>query len=221
MIVCLSETLRGVVREKGSPRPIVGAELSIQNQQAKQSEQVVTDVIGRFECFMLPGSATVGLAGPFPGGLFSENPYLTKVTVPDDVTLYDMPLIEVVRGRTIAGRVVDDDGKGVAGAKVRLVNSTILRGVDVDVIDNYPVIHRRYTNRYHYTLTAITNSRGEFVLEGIEPVDDRGVKKLERAICYCILSSCKRLSKVISAAGSLLRYPPARTGFQRLGRLRN
>ena len=49
----------------------------------------------------------------------------------------------------------------------------------------------------------------------------RGVKKLERAICYGILSSCRRVSKVISAAGSLLRYPPARTGFQRLGRLRN
>ena len=49
----------------------------------------------------------------------------------------------------------------------------------------------------------------------------RGVKELERAICYCILSSCKRVSKVISAEGSLLRYPPARTGFQRLGRLRN
>ena len=75
------------------------------------------------------------------------------------------------------------------------------------------------------TKTLLLNAREAAAALAISPRKlwgmTRGVKKLERAICYCILSSCRRVSQVISAAGSLLRYPPARTGFQRLGRLRN
>ncbi|MHB1558602.1 MAG: sigma-70 family RNA polymerase sigma factor [Isosphaeraceae bacterium] len=103
----------GVIRVAGSGQPVKGASISVGYGAPRQSDQVETDAQGRFTANVLPGDVTMHVIS-LPDGLVQlGEPWAEKHRVPEGKT-FDLPAIEVVKGLTITGRVVDLENRPVA-----------------------------------------------------------------------------------------------------------
>ncbi len=120
--------LRGVIRVQGTGEPIPGASVAVSyglkgskvdgGGRPIGSATIVSDAKGRFETYGLPGDATmqvISMPEPF---LQMGQPWAERHAVPDKVEAFDLPPIEVVRGVTIKGRLVDAENRPVAGLKL-------------------------------------------------------------------------------------------------------
>ncbi len=121
--------LRGLIRVKGSGEPVAGASIVVSygSSDAREDEKgdpagvttVVSDAKGRFETYGLPGGAGSGITAlpePFvmPAGPVEER----RHRVPDGAATFDLPPLEVARGITITGRLVDSEDRPIGGAQV-------------------------------------------------------------------------------------------------------
>jgi RNA polymerase sigma factor (sigma-70 family) len=148
--------VKGVVREKGSGKPVAGAALLLFHGQGNTAEEVVTDAAGRYECLVLPGEVSL-IPGtpkgyvPAPRDGRSGQP---PTKVPAGARERELPAIELIPAATLRGTVVDDAGKPVAGAVVRVMGMV-------------------ETHRYGYLdlmdRTVTTDARGEFAFEEMDP----------------------------------------------------
>lgn len=109
----------GVVRERGSQRPIAGVHVAVGNY-GMSTEQVVTDEQGRFTCLTRPGQIE---AWPIPPANYAlpANDASGKemTTIPDNATEFEFPPIDLTPLTATGGVVVAADGGPAAGAKVR------------------------------------------------------------------------------------------------------
>lgn len=110
----------GVVREKGSGRPIAGAMLSLVPLPVSGFHQVLprTDPEGLYSTFVLPGKQSVRLANASPYRL-PAGAELPTTTVPKDAKSWEIPPIELIHGRDLEGLVVGEDGRFVADCVVQ------------------------------------------------------------------------------------------------------
>jgi hypothetical protein len=110
--------VRGIVREKATGRPMVGAVLGLVRDRAQQMGAARTDAEGRFEFWELPGSGYVYLSSLTSDGIpgwYTERRFQAIGGVGD----LELPPIELTLAR---GRVADDAGHGLAGAKIEKVD---------------------------------------------------------------------------------------------------
>lgn len=138
--------VRGVVRERGTDKPIEGVGVSL----GLGVEPVRTDAEGRFEGFAPPGRRLLYYVWSTPPAYASLLFGLPEVEVPAKATEFTLPAIELTRATSVRGAVVDGEGKPVAGAVVRALWD----------VDEGP----KQRGRREVETTA--DPRGEFVIQG-------------------------------------------------------
>jgi beta-lactamase regulating signal transducer with metallopeptidase domain len=107
-----SRPIRGTVREKGTGRPIAGADIS--SDQGPTLSRAKTDALGRFELLGYPKSSEYHvMAAPAEGQPF----FSMHRDVPDTAGLEPFQVdFELVRGIAVRGRLTDNEtGKPVKG----------------------------------------------------------------------------------------------------------
>lgn len=109
----------GVVREKGSGRPIAGAALAFLSPSgiSIRTPRAVTDSEGLYTGYLLPAAYRIeySKSAPFrlPAGIG-----LPEVTVAAGGAPVEIPPIEVIRARDLSGIVLGEDGNTVRAALI-------------------------------------------------------------------------------------------------------
>jgi len=106
-----------------------------------------TDARGRFRFLMAPGQTSFYISGTPPGFLAPKDQSVRNVTIPEDVTRFEIPPMEVSRSVTIHGRVIDAAGNPIVGA--------VVLGVAEGEAINLPMFSRE----------AVTDASGAFRLQ--------------------------------------------------------
>jgi hypothetical protein len=141
----------GMVRERGAGKPIAGVSIGVISDNGS-NEAFNTDERGKFEGLVIPGTLRVQVYSAPP-------PYITpafvggqQVEIVESQRDHELPPIEVTRGGSLRGTVVNDKGEPAAGATV---NATW-------TLRDGNIASQRSTR-------AMSDKRGEFVLEGVAP----------------------------------------------------
>jgi uncharacterized GH25 family protein len=152
--------VKGLVRESGSGRPLAGVFVEVGDTSGTDRETVETDAAGRFVSHVLPGDVYVN---PLPPRPYRRVPVrvapgqsMPGNSVPAGVAEHELPPVELVRGITVRGNVVDDTGKPVAGAAVLLLAGA----------------RQQQGNAFWWEQDAravTADERGDFVIEGLDP----------------------------------------------------
>lgn len=122
------ELIRGVdvegkVVAQGAGTPVGGATVGVYGPYRPRSSSATrgakTDPEGRYRYRLPPGETYFYVMGP-PSGFtkLTGDGSGQTVTIPDGVTRYDVPPLEVAPAVTVRGRVLDAAGSPVEGAKV-------------------------------------------------------------------------------------------------------
>ncbi len=138
--------LRGVVRDRDGNAPI--ADAGIRLDWRAGAPLAWTDAEGRYTAFALAGSVSPYSQVAPPPFYFPEF-FLTTVPIPAGLAEFELKPLLLARGGTLVGRVVDADGRPVAGAEVDGYWAMPSRGYD-------PV-------------RAISGRDGSFRAEGVKP----------------------------------------------------
>jgi len=154
LTIPLRPTVRitGSVREQGSSRPISGVLVSL-NGMFGGDHFAVTDAGGQYQGFITrenfqPFGWPVRAPGPF--FLPSVSKDIPQRMPPPGTDVLVMPAVELPRGVDVPGTVVNAAGHGVAGATVEAT-------------------WRHGTGRTQLVMSR-SDSRGRFMLHGIDPV---------------------------------------------------
>ncbi|HEU5433860.1 MAG TPA: hypothetical protein VFU81_19480, partial [Thermomicrobiales bacterium] len=109
----------GVVRERGSKRPIPGVKVAVLYGYNDQ-DSAVTDDEGRFACLTAPGEIMVlpGVPAEY-APLARESMASLRADIPGDAIEFEFPPIELTSLAATRGIVVVEDGRPASGAKVR------------------------------------------------------------------------------------------------------
>lgn len=107
--------VRGEVREQGTDKPVVGAEVRI--DWAAEAPRVRTDAEGRYTGYVAPGTITPWVPVP-PAPYFTRTSFLDSQPIPDGAREFTPKKMLYLRGTTIRGKVVDGAGRPVPGADV-------------------------------------------------------------------------------------------------------
>jgi hypothetical protein len=113
--------VRGSIRAKDTGQPIPGALVHIYYGVGRQGADPVSDAQGTYTARVLPGR--VGLQVIYMPEKYvqldeiGDRPY----EVPDYVKQFDLPPLEVVPAKSIAGRVIDQRGQPVANVLISVV----------------------------------------------------------------------------------------------------
>ena len=155
-------TVRGLVREKGTNRPVAGAKVLL-NGHYGGDRYAITDAEGRFAGRILRGTTQpYGWLARSPSPLFEpddmgEPPQRMPKPGTDEL---EQPPVELRRGAEVRGTVAGEDGRPVAGAGVEAIWHDS-RGLDQSAL-------------------ARTDQAGSFVLHGISPTAELDLNAWDR-----------------------------------------
>jgi protocatechuate 3,4-dioxygenase beta subunit len=110
--------VHGTVRERGTNRPIAGAGVMIGG--GYQGDIAYSGADGRYSSFLLPGPAgqtVFAWLAPRPFFPVSAGPY-AALEIPANAREFELPTVELARGESLSGKVVDPEGHPVPGARV-------------------------------------------------------------------------------------------------------
>jgi hypothetical protein len=119
--------VRGSIRVKVSHEPVAGASISVayglgDGQKKIQPDGIsmcASDAMGRFETYIMPGEvgmSVFGLPEPF---VRPEGPLFERISrVADNAETVELPPIEVARGVTVNGRLVDAQDRPIGDAQL-------------------------------------------------------------------------------------------------------
>ena len=145
--------IRGLVREKESGQPIPGVMVHAIGYPRGSSRPTKTDDQGNFEIFHLPGKVRVQ---PFnlPAQYLTQGPtYQGEYhELPDDPAGLTIPPIELLKGRVVRGKVVDEQGKPAPGARVSAT-----------------WIQTQGQGSWQGSAATIADREGRFTLEAVHP----------------------------------------------------
>ena len=137
--------VRGVIRIKDTREPVAGASIHVGYGSHQQGDTVVSDAKGNYEDYVLSGDVRTQVI-VMPDGLVQLGDFPKETHhAPPGVEAFDLPAIEVVRGESIKGRLVDQEDRPLA---------------------NLRVIGSSGNRRYAF---ATTNADGEFTTNSIPP----------------------------------------------------
>ncbi len=150
-------SVRGTVREKGDGRPVANVSVRFFSRlvgNANGMPEARSDAEGRFVAYAMPGSAAGLFVSPPPCFLRANRTSDVAIGEIDGQTL---PPIELERGVSLRGRVVDEAGSPVPGAMVEGKWQQFMGGTS----PNGPFMMSNQVAK------ATSDPRGEFLLEGI------------------------------------------------------
>jgi RNA polymerase sigma factor (sigma-70 family) len=110
--------VRGVIRIKGSGKPVPGASVHVYYGSAQQGDTPVTDAEGRYESHVLAGDVRMQIIAMPQDLVQLGEPWNERHKVPSNVEVFDLPAIELVPGRSIKGRLVRGQDQPVAKARI-------------------------------------------------------------------------------------------------------
>jgi hypothetical protein len=142
-----SVRVSGIVREKGSGRPIAGVKLLI-NGRFGGDRCAVSNAQGKYTAFVRrevnqPFGWPIRIPRPFYQP--TNAPEAPQSMPPRGVNAFSLPTMELARGVDLAGTVIDEAGKPVADAEVEAISGSS-------------------------AIVARSNSAGVFVLAGVDPL---------------------------------------------------
>ncbi|MHC5538549.1 tetratricopeptide repeat protein [Singulisphaera rosea] len=143
---------RGLVHERGTGLPIVGALVQLDSRPNVGFTITRTDAEGRYEVVLVPGRIRFRCidAGPYlPSHRFGNLLAMAE----EGVEKLDLPPVEVIRSIDARGFVLDQEKKPVVGARVEVI------GIDGSQVRGKSNLRPGFE----------TNERGEFILKGIAP----------------------------------------------------
>ncbi len=110
--------VHGIIRAADTGRPIAGAVVWVYYGAPHQGDQVVTDENGAYSAFALPGKLAVQIL--YLPGQYEQlgEPWIKNYTVPPEVDEFALPTIDVVPTTTLTGKLLDRDGRPMAGVKI-------------------------------------------------------------------------------------------------------
>jgi hypothetical protein len=144
----------GLVREQETSRPISNVMIVLSN--GRTEVRVQSDDDGRYECRIPPGIITGQVVEAPREFVKPLRAFRAPVELAPNVKVPSLPVIELQRGMTVRGRVVDDEGSAVPGAHVQAVWYAFEPWQEGRV-------------RGPKSLVATSDERGEFELLGIDP----------------------------------------------------
>jgi len=152
--------VRGVVRDKGTGKPLEGSSIRFGSSEVVGALPVArTNAQGRYEVIAPPGPKSYCYVIEVPKGYLQlARGFEVLIGTSDGQTL---PPIELERGVTLGGVVVDADGKPVASAEVEGKWQKFYPANSPD--------HPGMSFGSTFTATAKTDAHGQFLLEGIHP----------------------------------------------------
>ncbi len=109
--------VRGRVRIVESDKPLPGAIVRVHGN-LREGVEVRADDEGRYELLLAPGNVYLNVHVPREYYQKLVPRFIGSVTVPEGVETFDLPTIELVKTARYEGRLIDSDGKPVAGAIV-------------------------------------------------------------------------------------------------------
>ena len=124
--------VRGSIRTKETGRPIPGAWIFV-GYGVKQSALPVSDAEGKFTARVLPGPGNlhaINLPENYVHYVELGNPGEQFYEVPKNVKGFDLPPLEFVPGKTIAGRVIDQHGRAIADLSICVTEGDAHYGFD-------------------------------------------------------------------------------------------
>lgn len=111
--------VRGAIRSRETSDPVAGVQILIGNGAPKEGKTVVTDSQGRFELRTLPGDVTMQVTSAQGSWIqLGDDPLANRHRVPAGLESFELPPIEVVRGVTVQGRVIDAARQPIANASI-------------------------------------------------------------------------------------------------------
>jgi RNA polymerase sigma factor (sigma-70 family) len=149
--------IRGAIRVKGTGEPVAGASINVDYgwgndargpsgaEEAAGEDTVVSDAAGRFETYGLPGGARMQVIYLPEAFAHLGSVIVERHPVPPDAETFDLPVIEVARGVSISGRLVDADDRPIADARVFAAEGREIPGF------------------------SVTDGRGDFTMSGVPP----------------------------------------------------
>jgi hypothetical protein len=155
--------VRGIVRERGSGKPVAGAPVYVNPGKGNNVEELVTDAEGRYECLVPPGPvfATSGIPRGFAPPPREDRRLFIESKVSAGAQPHALPALELTPAVVVRGTVVDADGKPVAGAQVRAMGMAESQQFGyLDLSDR----------------TVSTNARGEFAFDEVSPTTELRLK---------------------------------------------
>ncbi len=112
-----------MIRVKGSGDPVAGASISIGYGAPRQSDSVVSDAQGRFTAQGPAGDVTMHVVSLNESFVQIGEPWAKRYKVPEGAEAFDLPPIEVVRGLTIKGRLVDADDRPMTNVGISVIST--------------------------------------------------------------------------------------------------
>jgi RNA polymerase sigma factor (sigma-70 family) len=106
--------VRGVVREKGTEKPIAGVRVAV---TLAETGAMTSDKDGIYEGYAPPGAAFItarSIPPEYARPLYGPRPFV----VPENVANFDLPPFDLMPAGEITGLVVDDHARKTAGARV-------------------------------------------------------------------------------------------------------
>jgi hypothetical protein len=139
--------IKGIVRERGTNAPIegVGVRVAFDPPGASIAR---TDAQGQFQEYSIRPVVTPSVADTPPGYYFPEF-FLDTQAVPAGAREFTIHPLELARGATLEGRVVDADGKPAGGAEV--------------------TGHWVFPSRGFMPFATVSDRHGSFRVEGVDP----------------------------------------------------
>ncbi len=138
--------IRGIVRERGTNAPIEGVGVRVDFRHG--ASVVRTDARGQYQEYSVLPDVTPNVVDTPPGYYFPEF-FLDTQPVPEGAREFTLKPLELARGATLEGRVVDADGKPAGGAEV--------------------TGHWVFASRGYIPFEAVSDRHGSFRVEGVDP----------------------------------------------------
>jgi len=137
--------VHGVIRVKDNGQPVAEASIYLGYGSGRQGDTAVSDAKGNYEDYVLSGAVRMQVI-MMPDGLVQLGDFpLESHHIPPGAATFDLPAIEVVKGETIKGRLVDQEDRPLA---------------------NLRVIGSSGNRRYAF---ATTDPKGEFTTNSVPP----------------------------------------------------
>lgn len=113
--------VRGTIRTQDTDKPIPAAEIYVRYGAWRQGENVLSDAEGRYQARVLPGPVyTQVIVRPKEFDTYVQvgEPWDEKIDVRADAAPFDLPPIRLVPTIPLQGKLIDQDGRPVAKARV-------------------------------------------------------------------------------------------------------
>jgi hypothetical protein len=111
--------VHGVIRIKGSDKPVAAAKIYVNYGVGRQGENVTSDDAGKYAARVLPGKVgTQVIYVPNYEATQMSDSRSARHEVPEGVDDFELPPIELTKTTTLSGRLLDNAGKPLANRRL-------------------------------------------------------------------------------------------------------